>query len=315
MSFCLHSLMKKLNYRLGKKDSRKRPFATIGPMDEFLRPINVTDESVSASKKMKQQNMHDAINKKRELEVHQYLSRWVYEAGIPFNAVDNDSFKMFVEALGRYGPGYTPPSQYQLRETLLKGEVERKKEILKKQEEEWKSNGCSVMTDAWSDGKKRSIMNLCVNCKLGTTFLSSKDTKDDSHTGQYIFEYVDGCIEEIGEENVVQVVTDNASNNMAAASFLSLKRPKIFWSSCATHTFNLMLEAISKLPNFKGVIQKAKSFTVFIYAHHKSLALMRKFTKREIVRPGVTRSFASDFFFMQLSCSFGAPSVRAYMSI
>ncbi|CAH9099577.1 unnamed protein product, partial [Cuscuta epithymum] len=113
---------------------------------------------------------------------------------------------MFVEALGRYGPGYTPPSQYQLRETLLKAEVQRTKETLKKQEEEWKANGCSVMTDAWTDGKKRSIMNLCVNCKLGTTFLSSKDTKDDSHTGQYIFEYVDGCIGEIGEENVVQVV-------------------------------------------------------------------------------------------------------------
>ncbi|CAH9123996.1 unnamed protein product [Cuscuta epithymum] len=281
-----------------EEGSRKRPFSALGPLDKFTRQINITDESTSASKKMKQQNINDLIDKKRVLEVHQYLCRWVYEAGIPFNSINCDSFKMFVEALGRYGPGYTPPSQYQLRETLLKAEVERTKEMLKKQEEEWKANGCSVMTDAWTDGRKRSIMNLCVNCKLGTTFLSSKDTKDDSHTGEYIFEYVDRCIQEIGEENVVQVVTDNASNNMAAASFLSLKRPKIFWTSCGTHTINLMLEAISKLPNFKGVIQRAKSFTVFIYAHHKTLALMRKFTQREIVRPGVTR-FASSFLTLQ----------------
>ena len=76
------------------------------------------------------------------------MARWIYEAGIPFNSIDNDSFKNFVEALGHYGPGYTPPSQYQLREPLLKGEVQRTKETLKKQEEEWKNNGCSIMTDA-----------------------------------------------------------------------------------------------------------------------------------------------------------------------
>ncbi|KZV47820.1 hypothetical protein F511_31897 [Dorcoceras hygrometricum] len=73
------------------------------------------------------------------------------------------------------------------------------------------------------------------------------------------------------------------------------KRPGIFWSSCATHTINLMLESIGKLPKFKKVIDQAKSFTIFIYAHHKTLSLMRSFTKkRDIIRPGVTR-FASTF--------------------
>ena len=49
---------------------------------------------------MKQQNVNDVIFKKRLLEVHQYFARWVYEVGIPFNAIDNYSFKIFVEALG-----------------------------------------------------------------------------------------------------------------------------------------------------------------------------------------------------------------------
>lgn len=34
------------------------------------------------------------------------------------------------------------------------------------------------------------------------------------------------CIEDVVPENVVQVVTDNASNNMAAASLLKVVRPK-----------------------------------------------------------------------------------------
>ncbi|XP_052194456.1 uncharacterized protein LOC127802598 [Diospyros lotus] len=60
-----------------------------------------------------------------------------------------------------------------------------------------------------------------------------------------------------------------------------------------------MLESIGKLPRYKKVIDQAKSLTIFIYAHHKTLSLMRSFTKkRDIVRPGVTR-FASSFLTLQ----------------
>jgi hypothetical protein len=100
-------------------------------------------------------------------------------------------------------------------------------------------------------------------------------------------------------KNVVQVVTYNASNNMVAKDLLFVKRPNIFWTSCATHTLNLMLEGIGKMKKFKGYIDQAKSLTIFIYAHHRTLALMRKYTKkRDIVRPGVTR-FASNFLTLQ----------------
>ncbi|CAN6716044.1 unnamed protein product [Malus baccata var. baccata] len=275
--------------------SRKRP-RTLGPMDRFASSIN-PDSSNEGSKAGIP--FHAAIWKERAHQVDQYVARWVYKAGIPFHAIDNDSFKCVMEAVGQFGPGYLPPSQYELREPLLKEEVERVKKSLKKHEEEWALNGCSIMTDAWSDRKRRSIMNLCVNCKEGTIFLSSKECSSKAHIGEYIFEYVDKCVEEIGPQNVIQVVTDNASNNMAAANMMKKKRPNMFWTSCATHTLNLMLQGIGNLPRFKGVIDKAKTFTIFIYAHHKTLALMRKHTKkRDIIRPGVTR-FATSFLTLQ----------------
>ena len=103
----------------------------------------------------------------------------------------------------------------------------------------------------------------------------------------------------VGAENVVQVVTDNASNNMGEKVMLKDKRPKIFWTSCATHTINLMVEAVAKLKHFGSTITKAKEMTTFLYAHHTTLALMRSYTKkRDIVRPGVTR-FASAFLTLQ----------------
>ena len=53
------------------------------------------------------------------------------------------------------------------------------------------------------------------------------------------------------------------------------------------------------MKRFKTILDSAKDLAIFIYAHHKTLSLMRKFTKkREIIRPGVTR-FASAFLTLQ----------------
>jgi hypothetical protein len=65
-----------------------------------------------------------------------------------------------------------------------------------------------------------------------------------SHTSDVIFELVDKTIEELGEDEVVQVVIDNVSNNMGVNKLLYVKRPQIFWTSCDSHTINLMLQGI-----------------------------------------------------------------------
>jgi hypothetical protein len=144
-------------------------------------------------------------------------------------------------------------------------------------------------------------MNLCINCCIGTSFVQSKEVSAESHTGEFIFEFVDNFIEKFGDskKHIVQVVMDKSANNMAAKDMLYVKRPNLFWTSYATHTINLVLEGIGKMRKFKNTLDSAKSLTIFIYAHHRILSLMRKFTKkRDIVRPGVTR-FASVFLTLQ----------------
>jgi len=105
-----------------------------------------------------------------------------------------------VEAIGQFGPGYPTPSRYELSNPILKGEVARTKKTVEKFEDEWKLEGCSIMTDAWSDRKRRSIMNLCVNSRMGTVFLSSVDCSNEAHTCRHIFEYMEACIQEVGPE-------------------------------------------------------------------------------------------------------------------
>ncbi|AQK82775.1 hAT transposon superfamily protein [Zea mays] len=184
---------------------------------------------------------------------------------------------------------------FDLRGRLLEEEYARTKSLLQEREAEKMKNECSIMIDAWSDKKRRNIMNVCTNCADGTSFISSKEMSEMLHTSEVIFELVDKAIEDFGPDDVVQVVTDNASNNMGAKKLLHVKRPHIFWTSCATHTINLMLQGIGNMPRFKKVIDQAKAFTIFVYGHTRTLECMRYFTeKKEIVRPGVTR-FASNY--------------------
>ena len=55
---------------------------------------------------------------------------------------------------------------------------------------------------------------------------------------------MDKIIEEVREENVVQVVTNNEASFKAASMLLIEKRNRLFWSPYATHCIDLMLEDI-----------------------------------------------------------------------
>ncbi|KAH1232957.1 hypothetical protein GmHk_09G025506 [Glycine max] len=149
------------------------------------------------------------------------------------------------------------------------------------------------MSDGWTDRKNRTLINFLVNCSLGTQFVRSVDASEYMKTGQKIFELLDSFVEEIGEKNVIQVVTDNGSK------ILQVTRPKIFWTPCAAHCLDLMLEDIGKIPKVKRVIQRGIKLVGYIYNHTLALNTMRKFTqKTELVRHGVTR-FATTFLTLQ----------------
>ncbi|XP_072983547.1 uncharacterized protein [Typha latifolia] len=277
---------------VGSKRPRSR-----GPLDKYT---SIDPEvSIRERGKMVQTSIKDTFAKEQRDRVLMYLAHWVYKCGIPFNVVTDKSFHILMEAVGQYGPGFKPATMHELREPLLKKQVAKTNDDLENHRAAWKKNGCSILTDAWTDRKGRSIMNLCVNCELGVSFLRSVDCSKDSHTGEYIHNIVVEGIKEVGEENVLQVVTDNAAANLAVARLLKQNYPRIYWTSCAAHCIDLMLEMISKEGRIRGSIERGREITVFIYGHHKTLSLMRQFTqKREIVRPGVTR-FATSFLTLQ----------------
>ena len=103
------------------------------------------------------------------------------------------------------------------------------------------------MSDGWTDGRSRTILNFLVACPKGTMFLESVDASDQVKDAQLLFHLLDEVVEEVRVQNVVQVITDNASNYVAAGRLLEEKHPTIWWIPCAAHCLDLVLEDIGKI--------------------------------------------------------------------
>jgi len=73
----------------------------------------------------------------------------------------------------------------------------------------WKQYECTVMSDGWTDRKSNSLINFLVNSPERTFFYKSIDASESIKTGAFLWEQLDKVVAEIGEEHVLQVITDN----------------------------------------------------------------------------------------------------------
>ncbi|WVZ58925.1 hypothetical protein U9M48_009143 [Paspalum notatum var. saurae] len=231
--------------------------------------------------------------KMKSKEEKDYVSLWFYECGVPFNAAAARQFQVAVEATTQFGSGYKPPSPYQFGQPLLKEAVTST--MREDHERAWKHYGCTLMSDGWSNRRGRHLINFLVNSPEGTSFLESVDASSEIQDQFMLADLLEKKIEGIAKENVVQVITDNGANYKAVGRILMDRIPSLFWSPCAAHCLDLMLEDIAKLKEFKKPIARARRITTFIYRHGIILSLMREKTGgADLVRPAATR-FATTF--------------------
>ena len=92
----------------------------------------------------------------------------------------------------------------------------------------WTKTGCTIMSDGWTDSRGRTIRNFLVAFPKGTMFLRSVDASDQVKDAHLLFCPLDDVVKEVGAQNVVQVITDNASNYVAAGKLLEDKHPTIW---------------------------------------------------------------------------------------
>ena len=193
--------------------------------------------------------------------------------------------------------GIEPPSPYEIKNKYLDMEHKDMEDYVNIQREKWKTYGCTIMSDGWTGPTKLSIINFMVYSKGSTIFLKSVDASDKIKDNKYIYGLLKDVIKEVGETNVVQIVTDNGSAFVKAGKLL-MKKYNLYWTPCAAHCIDLMFEDIAKRATVSELITNARKITNFIYNHGWLLAKVRKVCGGDIVRPRATR-FATNYIALE----------------
>ena len=117
-----------------------------------------------------------------------------------------------VEAIQEAGPGIKGPTTHELSKTYLDLECTEIKQHIDTYSNFWDEYGCTLMCDGWSTQNRRKIINFLVYSTQGTVFLKSVDATDKFQSAEYICGLMDNVVNFIGEDRIVQIVTDNGAN-------------------------------------------------------------------------------------------------------
>ena len=74
------------------------------------------------------------------------------------------------------------------------------------------------MSDGLTDRKERTLVNFLVNCSKGTMYMQSIDASSMIKIGEKMFELLEKWVEQVGEENVIQIITNNHSSYVIAGN-------------------------------------------------------------------------------------------------
>ena len=132
----------------------------------------------------------------------------------------------------------------------------------------------------------------------GDTFVRGVDSAGSIKSGSYIADVIATVIEDVGAQNVVQVVMDNAKNCKNAGRILKRRYPHVFPSGCNTHSMNLVLKDWYKNDDtkwFSSIVDTARQVVRFMLKRQRVLDIFRPRMSIMLKLPAETR-FCTHFY-------------------
>jgi len=86
---------------------------------------------------------------------------------------------------------------------------------------------------------------------IGPMFLKLINASDEIKDKDFIARHMRDVVMEVGPDNVVQIITDNAVVCKVTSMLIELEFPSIYWTPCIVHTLNLALKNICAAKNTK----------------------------------------------------------------
>eukprot|EP00253_Pinus_taeda_P004206 PITA_04206 len=213
------------------------------------------------------------IKETRE-ETDSRVARCIYACGIPFNVDRSPYWQDMIRAINKAPQGYKGPNYEKVRTQLLKNEKELVEDILAPIRSSWSSSGVTIVSDGWTDTRRRPLINIIATSPKGAMFIKAEDCSGEVKDAQFIADFIIKAIEQIGLNRVVQVITDNAPVCKVAE------------------------EVDNKVSWIKELTGEAREIVKFITNHHQSQAILREYSKLELLKVAETR-YASNFLMLR----------------
>uniref|UniRef100_A0ACD5X5U7 Uncharacterized protein n=1 Tax=Avena sativa TaxID=4498 RepID=A0ACD5X5U7_AVESA len=293
--------------QLRKEDREATEAATnSAPKNQLIKLPSYENSSLppsSKKRKGKQSNIADSFTAEERHTADSNIARMFYTRALPFNLARNSAYRASYSYVAntKLG-GYVPPSYDALRSTLLQKEKVHVEKMLQPIKDTWPFKGVSIAMYGWSDPQRRPILNSIAMTEGGPMFLKAINTEGEVKSKEYIFDRLREVIEEVGSKNVVQVITNNASNCKYAGLKIEGHYKNIFWTPCVVHTLNLAMKDICDPKNNEGgnaeltwIKQAGEgAFYIknYIMNHSMRLSMFNVFSKLKFLAIAETR-FAS----------------------
>jgi hypothetical protein len=257
---------------------------------------------VASSVQSSQPSIRNVFGTSSTTAADEAVADFIFQEGIAFHKTETGAFKRMLGAVSKC-PGYLPPKRTRLSTTLLNDAYSRSQVKVQPlldaaTASRGNSAGYSLCSDGANDVTSRPLVNVVFMSASGNVFLRAHDTSGKPKTSKFLAKLITRHIEDIGPDNCVLVVTDNAANCKGAGARIEIKFPHITWVGCLAHCSDLMLKDIGGLSWVQPLLSAIRAGFKFIRSHSQPLALYRKHSSKELLMPGETR-FGSLFLMLQ----------------
>ena len=257
-------------------------------------PIDIEDTEGSRRKSLTQSTIRRGSNAAiliKKDHANTMLVRCIVEGNLSFNLLKMSCWRNMLLAFSDIGEKYSGITYNDLRVKYLKKEhlnVQHKVENVKAL---WPKYGVTILSDGWIDTSKRALVNILVSCCYGTMYLKTIDCSGVSTRVDvpWLAKILSIAIKEVKPENVVQIVTDNASNCVSMGHILETKFPSLVWTPCASHCLDLLLEDIGKLSWVRGVHKRANYVVRLFTKKRNARKIFSNYSSLVLLRPSATR--------------------------
>lgn len=211
------------------------------------------------------------MSKKEQDLADEAFARAIYAGALPLsifseNPLWNDAFNIL-------RPSYKPPNLHSLRKPLLEAEYSRVMELAKEKVQH--AQCLTVISDGWTNIRGDGIVNFIL-ATPSPVFHKAIEPGENRETGEFIGEELLKVIYDVGNANVLLIVTDNAKNMQSAWNIVRAEFPHIFTIGCIAHGLSLLAKDIMKVPRLSKLRNEAKTIVKTIKNKRVVLAIFRK---------------------------------------